>query len=362
MPITRRTMLATVTAALAAQGATNRLPRRVRCGLVGADGHPTEILRPLPEWPDVELTAIAHANSDAKALAGVLKNPAVAKARRYKTAKELLDNEPLDLVAVCNNDGERAAAVLACLEKRLPTIAEKPLAINRDELRRIIQVVERDGLHLGMLLPMRFDPPFRAMRDVVESGEVGEILQIDAQKSYQLDERPAWQKTAKLYGSTIVWIGPHMIDLMMWASGRQFQRVVSLESHVRYPELGDMQNITASLFEMDNRGIATLRMDYLRPGTAKGHGDDRLRLAGTKGIVEYQESTGVTVMSQSSAPRQLTTLPPQGSVFGDFLASVFLNKTPALSWKEIVRVNEVTLMAEEAARTGSFSPSQPLRR
>ena len=202
-------------------------------------------------------------------------------------------------------------------------IAEKPLALHRADLDAVYAAVKRSGIHLGMLLPMRFDPPYLAMRRIVESGAIGEVLQMDAQKSYQLGARPAWQKHAATYGSTILWIAIHSIDLMLWVSGRRFTEAASLQSHVGFPEAGDMQNVTATLFRLDNGGSATLHMDYLRPAAASGHGDDRLRVSGSRGIVEYQESTGVTLITGKSGPEVVRDLPQRQSVFLDFLQSVY---------------------------------------
>jgi predicted dehydrogenase len=198
---------------------------------------------------------------------------------------------------------------------------------------------------------MRYDPPYLAMKRIVDSGEVGEVCQIDAQKSYQLGRRPAWQLQTKAYGSTILWVGIHMIDLMMFTSGCSFRQVASMQGHVAFPELRDMQNVTASVFRLDNGGTATLRMDYLRPATVQGHGDDRLRLAGTKGVVEYQEGVGVSVIGPSGK-RILTSLPPQGSVFADFLLSAYAFAKPSLTWQDLVRANSWTMAAHDAAESG----------
>jgi predicted dehydrogenase len=352
----RRELLA-ATAAGALIGAASgraagvKLPRKVALGLIGYDGHPEEILRPLADFPDVTLAAVADAGSDRRAVESALRNPFAAKARRYVDYNEMLNREQLDCVAICNHNGGRAAAIVACAERKLNLIAEKPFALNRRDLARVVATVESHGVHAGMLLPMRFDPPYLAMRQIVDSGETGEIIQIDAQKSYQLDTRPDWQKHTATYGGTILWIGIHMIDLMSFTSGRNFTEAASFQGHVGFPELGDMQNATATIFRLDNGGTATLRMDYLRPAPVKGHGDDRLRLAGSKGIVEYQEETGVTVLSPAGK-RVLTGLPPAGSVFADFLRSTYLGETPALSWREIVRANQWTMAAQEASESG----------
>jgi len=90
-------------------------------------------------------------------------------------------------------------------------------------------------------------------------------------------------------------------------------------------------------------------MDYLRPETAPTHGDDRLRLAGSKGVAEYQAATGVTVVSQSSKPRVIEKLPGPQSLFVDFLESVYLGKPPGLSLEDILRVNRIVLLARQSA-------------
>lgn len=331
------------TAVAAAQNAEPvRLPRKIRIGLIGLDGHYYEITGALPRIPDAELVAVADP-------AGATR-PQFASIRRYKDYREMLDREQLDVVGVCNNNGERAEAVLASIERKLHVVAEKPLAIARADLGRIRAALARNkDVRLTTLLPMRFEPEYLAIKQVADSGEIGEVAQISAQKSYQAGDRPEWYKRRATYGGTIPWIGIHMIDLMRWSSGREFTEAVSFVSHIGFPELGDMENVTASMFRLDNGGVATLRMDYLRPGTAPSHGDDRLRLAGTKGIVEYQESTGVTLLSGSKPPRVIRELPPRRSLFIDFLQSVYLGTAPALTLEDVFRVNEITLLAQESA-------------
>jgi hypothetical protein len=141
---------------------------------------------------------------------------------------------------------------------------------------------------------------------------------------------------------------------MLYIGGRRFTEAASLQSHIGFPEAGDMQNVTSTVFRLDNGGSATLHMDYLRPATASGHGDDRLRVSGSRGIVEYQESTGVTLMTDKEAPHVVRDLPPPQSVFVDFLQSVYQGTVPALSWPEIVSANEATLAAHLAAEQHRF--------
>src|SRR5262249_54148452 len=149
------------------------------------------------------------------------------------------------------------------------------------------------------------------------------------------------------FGGTIPYIAVHMVDLMRWSSGREMVEAVSFQGRIAHPEMGDMENTTATIFRLDNGGKAALHMDYLRPETAQTHGDDRLRLAGTKGVVEFQEATGVTVVTEKEKPRTISALPPNRSLFLDFLDSVYNNKPVGLSMSDIWRVNEIVLAARE---------------
>ncbi|MEJ7606419.1 MAG: Gfo/Idh/MocA family oxidoreductase [Bryobacteraceae bacterium] len=348
--ITRRSLLLSPAVAMAPPAV--KLPRKVRVGIIGFEGHAGEITGQLHRLPDVEVTAVCSA--EAADLARAKKNPRLATAREYSSYRQMLEREQLDVAAITNGNGERAEAILACTLRKLNVIAEKPLAIHRNDYEAVRKAVEQSGIKFGMLLPMRFESPYLALKKIVDEGLVGEILQIGSQKSYKSGERASWYLKSKTYGSTILWIGIHMIDLMRWTSGREFVAAVSLANHIAFPQLGEMDNVTASLFSLDNGGIATLRMDYLRTAPAETHGDDRLRLAGTRGIAEYQAATGVTLMTADRKPALVPELPPQGSVFVDYLESVYLGKKTRLPLQDIWRVNEITLAAHEAATKKGF--------
>lgn len=343
---TRRSLLTGIgAAALAAQPL--KLSKRIRVGIIGLDGHPGEIPKPLDELPEVDIVAIA--DPSAAAIQRFIRGKArLASAKPYDDYRRMLDGEKLDVVAVCNNDGERAGVIVEASNRKLNVIAEKPLAATRADLDRVKKAVAQNKTQLGMLLPMRYEPPYRMLKKIVDSGEIGEVIQISSQKSYRLEDRPEWFKHKETYGSTIIWIGVHMIDLMRFTSGRNFTHASSFMGRPQF-QSGSMETSTSTSFRLDNDGTATLHMDYCRPSTAPTHGDDRLRLAGTKGVAEYMAATGTTLITGSSKPRRIDDLPPDGSVFRDYIANVYGGAPATLSLQDIYTVCDVTLDAHEAA-------------
>jgi predicted dehydrogenase len=323
-----------------------RLPDVVRVAIIGLEGHYSEITDAARRLPNLRVTAVAERpalQQQAK------RNPVLSAARFYEDYRRLLDTEKLDVVAVCGENGVRAEVVQACAARRLPVVAEKPLALTLEELRAVKKVVTTNEVPLSMLLPMRFYAPYQAMREIVQRGEVGDVVSIAAQKSYKLGSRPDWMKRRESYGGTIPYIGIHMVDLMRWIAGREFVEAAAFQSNVGAPEVGEMENNAAVLFRLDNRGTASLRLDYLRPEAAPTHGDDRLRIAGTRGVVEYQMPAGLTLITRGVRQIPLAEGEPARSLFVDFLESLYGGPPHLIRPEEVFRVTEIVLKAREAA-------------
>jgi predicted dehydrogenase len=328
--MTRRHLLASP-ACLAAANALD-LPKPVRVAIYGKEGHTGEVTGPAKQFPkQIEVVAQAAAGSE----------PFAA----------LLDRVKPDVAAICGDNGVRAAAILECAKRGLPFIAEKPFAIRLDDLAKIRELVNKNKVRMTMMLPMRFTPPYLALKAIVESGAIGEVAQIGGQKSYKVGADSAWKNKASSYGGTIPWVGIHMADLMRWTSGREFTEAAAFQSRIGYPEIADRENTAAVLFRLDNGGAATLRMDYLRPDTAPTHEDDRLRLAGTLGVAEYQAWHGVTLVTKSEKPRKVEDLPPARSLFVEFLKALYLGGPDPVSAADVFRMNEICLKARDAANS-----------
>jgi predicted dehydrogenase len=332
---------------------SSRFPEIIRVAIIGLEGHYSEILEAAQVLPQIQVTAIAEKNK--ALLARSSRDARLKKARNYDSFRRMLDVETLDIIAVCGENGTRAEIVQACAERKLAIVAEKPLALSLEELEATRKKIAAYGVPLTMLLPMRFDPQYQKMRSIIQSGKIGEVVCMGAQKSYKLGERADWMKARKTYGGTIPYIGIHMVDLMRYLSGREFAATAAFHSRVGFPEYGEMENNTALVFQLDNKGTASLRMDYLRPESAPTHGDDRLCIAGTKGIVEFQEGQ-LTLVTASEKSRTITDLLPGRRLFVDFLDAIYNGKKHVITTEEIFRVTEIVLKAREAADTGRVVP------
>ena len=331
---------------------------RMRIGMLGLDGHIDQILAARRTTPGLEIQAISDANP--RLLRSVGERAGVPVERRYASHQALLDKEKLDMAGICGIDGERPGLVLECIKRGLHIIAEKPLTSQWDDLRRIRAALKQNPkVRLTMLLEMRYGGAFLAMRRIVESGALGEIVQMNGQKSYVFAEqppRPEWMRRKATFSGTIPYIGIHLVDLMRFTGKQEPVEVAAFQAHVGQPDAGDMENTASVSMRLAGGGTADFHLDYLRPANAGTHGDDRLRLVGTRGVLEYMGNSGLTLVTDQEKSHAITPEARTLSLVPDFLASILGSQTPLLTLSDIFRANEIVLSARDAAVTRKVLP------
>lgn len=327
----------------------------MRVGLIGTDGHTGVILGSISQLPGVELTAFAKSLPEDD-VANLKRAKAFSdKTRVYDHFEQMLEKEELDVVGVCLPYYRNAQASIAAARRGVHVVSEKPVATTLEDLAALKEAVTQAKVRLTSLMNMRCFPPYRAARKAVQDGLIGEPILLTSQKSYQFGSaRPWFYKDLKTYGGTIPWAGIHSIDYMRWTSGRKYLRVSAWHGNNDHPEYPGFQDHAGVLFKLDNGGTAMTNLDYLRPETAPTHGDDRLRIAGSEGVLEVAGSENrVLLITAADGPRELE-LPEQVDFFADFLAELAGGKEHLISQEDAFRLTEICLQARDAAETGKW--------
>ena len=331
----------------------------MKVAIIGLDGHPMQIWNGIPQLEDVELVAIA--SRDKAKVAEVLKMPVAAKASSFIDWREMLDREKPDVVGVCDVPGERPEVLIELARRNIHMVTEKPLATTFDDLHRVRDAVGRSESHLSMLLTMRFEAAYLGMHDAIRAGAIGKVVLADAQKSYKLEtDRPDWQKQRAKCGGIIPFIGCHALDLVRWTSGEEFTRVAGFTSKAGLgPEWSEFEDNASLTLKLSGGGSVAVHLDFHRPMTSASHGDDRLRVVGTEGIIEASNSdpvkTGtkiVTLVTKSKPPEKLP-LPKPGQLFVDFVIALRSGTPPRITAQDSFVITELCLHARHAADTGS---------
>ncbi len=114
------------------------------------------------------------------------------------------------VVATPNHLHERDAVKV--LESGRHCVLEKPMAITHESALRVIAAAEKSGKHLFVHHQRRFGDEFRFLREIIDSGVLGDIFEIRLHWG-GFARRNDWQTLRKNSGGVLNNTGPHLVDL-----------------------------------------------------------------------------------------------------------------------------------------------------
>jgi predicted dehydrogenase len=269
----------------------------------------------------------------------------------YDDYRRMLDREQPQLAVIAPFFFLQSSVACECLARGIHVFIEKPMAVSFEQLERLRRAYFQAGVALCPMLESRYRPQFYAAWRVVRDGIIGEPLLITAQKSYKLGARHAMYMHRATYGGTIPWVAIQAIDWIQWFSGAKITEVAARQTAKGNHGHGELESSGACLFRFSNSGTGVVSFDYFRPHAAPTHGEDRLRVAGDKGVVEIAAGEA-TLCTNDAPPRQLLK-DEATSIFQEFVRHIETGAPMRMSAEEAFNVCELSLRAREAADTGA---------
>ena len=202
-------------------GRAERTAGGLRVGVVGGGFVAEAVHLPaLLALPEVERVAVCdHSRERAS---GLLATYGLASA--YTHYLEMLEAEELDAVIVAVPNRLHRPVTLAALERGVPVLCEKPLALDVGEAREMCDAAARLGLPNAVNFTYRFVPAVRRVKELIEEGFVGQPLFVNVQWFQQLYVDPdlpaVWRLTREHAGTGVLGdLGSHVMDLLSWWLG-----------------------------------------------------------------------------------------------------------------------------------------------
>jgi len=186
--------------------------RPLRVGLLGAARiAPVALMRPAKRTGAAEVVAMAARDPErAQAFAG-----------KHHIGRVLPDyaalvNDPgLDAVYNPLPNGLHGAWTIAALEAGKHVLCEKPFTANADEARRVAEVAStHPGLVVMEAFHYQYHPLARRMVEIVESGELGNITDIDIAFSAPLARKGDIRYQLDLAGGATMDMGCYPVSLL----------------------------------------------------------------------------------------------------------------------------------------------------
>lgn len=319
----------------------------MKLGFIGLKGHVAAVLAGAKQLDDVQVVAVAEA--DPKLLEAFLKRePVLHQSQGYEQWRHLVEHSMLDVCCVADESGVRLDQLLALIERDMHIVSEKPLVTTLADLERLRAAFAKSKSQLTMLLELRHQPKNARVREIIQRGDIGEVCQVTTQKSYQWSERPEWFSRRARLGGTIPYIGIHSLDTIRWVTGLDFKQVAAFHGTIGRPEMGETENHASILAQLWNGASVTARLDYLRPAAAKTQSDDRLRIIGTKGVIEVNDGDEAISLITGDKTERI----PFGeteNLFVEFVKFLRGGPAPRITADDSFYITEVVLRAREAA-------------
>lgn len=322
----------------------------MKVAFIGASGHQGLALEAAGKVPDLAFLGMAAGGPEEDVSAWHARSLAPLSVPLFDDWRVMLDRVKPDVAVVAPWFHRQASIGAECLRRGIHVFLEKPLATTPEDLEALRAAWKEGRVRLCPMLALRWAPAFWAAFRAVRDGLVGEPLVLHAQKSYRMGDRPKLYHERATYGGTVPWVGIHGIDWIHWFTGGRILDVTARHTTRDNGGFGTMESSGMCLFRLENSGAATLSIDFFRPAAAPSHGDDRIRAAGSRGVVEVIDGKA-TLVTASEAPR-LLDLEPTDGIFADFLRHVRDGAPLRVGAEEAFSVADLALKSREAADTG----------
>ncbi len=129
----------------------------------------------------------------------------------YTDYQDLLADVGVELVVVSLPSFLHAEASLAALKAGKHVVCEKPMATSLADADRMVAAAAGSDKVLSVFQQRRYNPDFIKVREVIDSGLLGRIVEIHITES-RFSRRWDWQTLQKFGGGSLNNTGPHFLD------------------------------------------------------------------------------------------------------------------------------------------------------
>ena len=257
----------------------------------------------------------------------------------------------VDLVSFCSSRrDEQASQTIQALKAGKHVLAEKPMATNRADLDALAAAVEESGKSLWTMTSMVYYPPIKGLKAVVESGVIGDVVQVYCMKSYPYHDRRPQDRGID---GGIIQAAIHAVSVIGHITGQSFAEIFAQDTGKGNPKDGEFQMAMNMACRLDNGTLAAIVANYCNPRGIGYHGNDQVRFHGTNGMIELVDgSSRRMLVINVEDPREFENDDGDPKYPQDIINSI-LDGTPTLLTQEDgFRYTEAVIRAHESVEQG----------
>jgi myo-inositol 2-dehydrogenase/D-chiro-inositol 1-dehydrogenase len=202
----------------------------------------------------------------------------------------LLADEEIEAVLICSSTDTHADLVILAARAGKHIFCEKPVDLTVPKVRAALEAVQSAGVKLQVGFNRRFDHNFRRLRELVESGEVGEphLVRISSR-----DPAPPPPDYIAVSGGIFLDMTIHDFDMARFQMGSEVVEVHADGAVLIDSAIGSAGDVDTAIVTLRFASGALGVIDNSRKATY-GY-DQRVEVFGSKGSAAAENDTSTTV-------------------------------------------------------------------
>ncbi len=198
--------------------------KKIKLGILGVGNIGRDHVKRIVEGkcPEIELAAVCDIKPDRLAYARELAGEALPV---FASAEEMMESGLIDSVLVSVPHYDHPKFAMMAMEKGLHVLIEKPAGVYTKQVLEMNECAKKHDVKFGIMMNQRTNCIYRKMREIVQSGELGEIrrtnwLITDWYRSQAYYDSGDWRATWSGEGGGVLLNQcPHNLDLWQWICG-----------------------------------------------------------------------------------------------------------------------------------------------
>lgn len=191
---------------------------KVRIGFIGAGGIARHHVKRLSAVPEAQIVAMAEPSEHSIARMHEA-HPHTTSCQLYTDYRDMLEKESLDAVQIHTPHTLHFEQAMACLERDLHVLIEKPMVTTSAHAEALVAAAE--GKVLVVSYQRHYEPMYRYVREQIRSGALGKLQFMAALQSqgWYRGTQGTWRQDPALSGGgQLTDSGSHLIDIMLWST------------------------------------------------------------------------------------------------------------------------------------------------
>ncbi|NLJ90519.1 MAG: inositol 2-dehydrogenase [Clostridiales bacterium] len=205
--------------------------------------------------------------------------------------KEILADDEIDAVLICSSTDTHSVISVEAIEAGKHVFCEKPIDHDITKIKQVIKALEGKNLKYQVGFNRRFDHNFKAVKQAIDAGAVGEqhIVKITSR-----DPEPPSPEYVAVSGGMFLDMTIHDFDMVRFLTDSDATEIYVQSAVLVDPAIGKAGDVDTAVITMKMENGAIAVIDNSRKAVY-GY-DQRAEVFGSKGMVATSNDTASTAV------------------------------------------------------------------